>query len=124
VNLTLLGTGAADGWPNPHCRCASCTAARAAGTLRGQTSALLDETLLLDCGPETPQSAQRAGLDLTRLRHVLLTHAHPDHCGPAFLLFRAWVFPDKGASAEELRDETMRLSPVRPYDNDSRENRR
>jgi adenosylcobinamide kinase / adenosylcobinamide-phosphate guanylyltransferase len=91
VNLTLLGTGAADGWPNPHCGCASCAGARAGGALRGQTSALLDETLLLDCGPETPQAAQRAGLDLTRMRHVLLTHAHPDHCAPAFLLFRAWV---------------------------------
>ena len=91
MNLTLLGTGAADGWPNPHCRCASCAGARAVGTLRGQTAALLDGTLLLDCGPEAPHAAQRAGLDLTGLRHVLLTHAHPDHCAPAFLLFRAWV---------------------------------
>lgn len=91
MNLTLLGTGAADGWPNPHCACASCATARATGSLRGQTSALLDETLLLDCGPEAPPAAQRAGLDLTGLRHVLLTHAHPDHCAPAFLLFRAWV---------------------------------
>ena len=91
MNLTLLGTGAADGWPNPHCRCASCTTARSAGSLRGQTSALLDGTLLLDCGPETPHAAQRAGLDLTGLRHVLLTHLHPDHCSPAFLLFRGWV---------------------------------
>jgi adenosylcobinamide kinase / adenosylcobinamide-phosphate guanylyltransferase len=91
VNLTLLGTGSADGWPNPHCGCASCAGARAAGRLRGQTAALLDEALLLDCGPETPHAAQRAGLDLTRLRHVLVTHAHPDHCAPAFLLFRSWV---------------------------------
>jgi adenosylcobinamide kinase/adenosylcobinamide-phosphate guanylyltransferase len=91
VNLTLLGTGSADGWPNPHCTCASCTAARTDGPLRGQTSALLDGTLLLDCGPSAPEAAQRAGLDLTGLRHVLLTHAHPDHCAPAFLLFRSWV---------------------------------
>jgi adenosylcobinamide kinase/adenosylcobinamide-phosphate guanylyltransferase len=91
MNLTLLGTGSADGWPNPHCSCASCTASRAAGSLRGQTAALLDDVMLLDCGPETPAAAQRAGLDLTRLRHVLITHAHPDHCAPAFLLFRSWV---------------------------------
>ena len=91
MNLTLLGTGSADGWPNPHCVCASCAAARASGTLRGQTAALLDGVLLLDCGPQTPQAAQHAGLDLTRLRHVLITHAHPDHCAPAFLLFRSWV---------------------------------
>jgi adenosylcobinamide kinase/adenosylcobinamide-phosphate guanylyltransferase len=75
VNLTLLGTGPAEGWPQPRCRCASCTSARSTGTLRGPTSALLDETLLLDCGPQTPYAVQRAGLDLTRLRHVLLTHA-------------------------------------------------
>ena len=65
------------------------------GRLRSQTSALLDGTLLLDCGPETPHAAQRAGLDLTGLRHVLLTHAHPDHCAPAFLLFRSWVSADE-----------------------------
>ncbi|NUS51308.1 MAG: bifunctional adenosylcobinamide kinase/adenosylcobinamide-phosphate guanylyltransferase, partial [Nocardioidaceae bacterium] len=55
------------------------------------TAALVDGTLLLDCGPETPQAAQRAGVDLTALRHVLLTHVHPDHCAPAFLLYRSWV---------------------------------
>ena len=91
MSLTLLGTGSADGWPNPHCRCASCAAARSTGSLRGQTAALLDGVLLLDCGPVAPHAAQRAGLDLTGLRHVLLTHAHPDHCAPAFLLFRSWV---------------------------------
>ncbi len=95
MNLTLLGTGSADGWPNPHCTCASCTEARRDGRLRSQTSALLDGTLLLDCGPETPHAAQRAGLDLTELRHVLITHAHPDHCAPAFLLFRSWVEADR-----------------------------
>jgi adenosylcobinamide kinase / adenosylcobinamide-phosphate guanylyltransferase len=91
MNLTLLGTGSADGWPNPHCSCSSCTTVRSAGLLRGQTSALLDGVLLLDCGPEAPQAAQRAGTDLTALRHVLLTHPHPDHCAPAFLLYRSWV---------------------------------
>ncbi len=91
MDLTLLGTGSADGWPNPHCGCATCALAREEGRFRGQTSALLDGVLLLDCGPETPPAAQRAGVDLTRLRHVLVTHAHPDHCAPAFLLFRSWV---------------------------------
>ena len=62
MNLTVLGSGSADGWPNPHCRCASCASARTSGTLRGQTAALLDEVLLRDCGPETPHAAQRAGL--------------------------------------------------------------
>jgi adenosylcobinamide kinase/adenosylcobinamide-phosphate guanylyltransferase len=91
MQVRVLGTGSADGWPNPFCSCASCTSARAEGRLRGQTSALVDGVLLLDCGPETPHAAQRAGVDLTRLRHVLITHLHPDHCSPAFLLFRGWA---------------------------------
>ena len=91
MEVRVLGTGSADGWPNPFCTCGSCTAERLAGRLRGQTAALVDGRLLLDCGPETPHAAQRAGVDLSELRHVLLTHAHPDHCAPAFLLYRSWV---------------------------------
>ena len=91
MDVRVLGTGSADGWPNPFCTCPSCAAERVAGRLRGQTAALVDDVLLLDCGPETPHAAQRAGADLSRLRHVLITHAHPDHCAPAFLLFRSWV---------------------------------
>jgi adenosylcobinamide kinase/adenosylcobinamide-phosphate guanylyltransferase len=91
VDVTLLGTGSADGWPNPFCRCASCRAAGAAGLLRSPTSALVDATILLDCGPEAPRQALRAGADLTGLRAVLVTHAHPDHFDPAMLLYRGWA---------------------------------
>ena len=41
-------TGSADGWPNPFCACASCTWAKQAGVIRGQTAALVDDTLMLD----------------------------------------------------------------------------
>ena len=91
MQVTVLGTGAADGWPNPSCACASCESARAAGVLRGQTSALVDDVLLLDCGPDTPRLAEQCGRTLTGLRAVLVTHAHPDHFDPAFLLYRGWV---------------------------------
>jgi adenosylcobinamide kinase / adenosylcobinamide-phosphate guanylyltransferase len=91
MRVTLLGTGAADGWPNPFCRCASCGSARAAGLLRGQTSALVDDVLLLDCGPDTPRQAERCGRSLADVTAVLVTHAHPDHFDPAFLLYRGWA---------------------------------
>ena len=91
IDVRVLGTGSADGWPNPFCACGSCTSERAAGRIRGQSAALVDDTMLLDCGPETPRAAERAGVDLTGLRHVLITHRHPDHCSPAFLLFRSWI---------------------------------
>jgi adenosylcobinamide kinase / adenosylcobinamide-phosphate guanylyltransferase len=91
MEVLLLGTGSADGWPNPFCGCASCLAAAAAGVVRGQTAALVDGTLLLDCGPETPRAALRAGRTLAGVRHLLLTHAHPDHAAPAALLWRSWA---------------------------------
>jgi adenosylcobinamide kinase/adenosylcobinamide-phosphate guanylyltransferase len=91
VRVHLLGTGSADGWPNPFCTCASCADARHTGQVRGQTGALVDDVVLIDCGPEIPAAASRAGIDLTGVRTLLFTHAHPDHVGPALLLFRHWA---------------------------------
>lgn len=89
VEILLLGTGSADGWPNPFCRCDSCLSA--AGSVRGQTAALVDDVLLLDCGPEAPRAAMRFGRSLAGVRHILFTHGHPDHVGPAALLMRHWT---------------------------------
>lgn len=91
MRVHLLGTGSADGWPNPFCTCASCGDARRTGQVRGQTGALVDDVLLIDCGPEIPAAAARHGIDLAGVRSLLFTHAHPDHVGPAALLFRHWA---------------------------------
>jgi adenosylcobinamide kinase/adenosylcobinamide-phosphate guanylyltransferase len=87
VLIRLLGTGAADGWPNPWCSCRSCADARARGELRRPTSALVDDVLLLDLAPGPPP----AGISLAAVRTVLVTHDHPDHCAPLTLLARQWV---------------------------------
>jgi len=88
MEVTLLGTGAADGWPNPWCTCVSCTDARARGQHRQQTSVLVDGALLLDLPPALP-----GGVPLSGVQTVLVTHAHPDHCSPFALLWRHWVAP-------------------------------
>lgn len=89
MRVTLLGTGSADGWPNPFCSCRSCGHERRAGRSRRPSSALVDDVILLDCGPTTPHLPP--SLDLTKVEHVLITHGHPDHLHPAFLLTRSWV---------------------------------
>lgn len=91
MELVMLGTGAADGWPNPFCTCHSCTAALVSGAVRGHTAALVDGRLLVDCGPEVPRAAARYGRTLAGVEHILLTHSHPDHLGPMALLFRSWA---------------------------------
>jgi glyoxylase-like metal-dependent hydrolase (beta-lactamase superfamily II) len=52
-----------------------------------------DEPTLVDCGPGTCTDAlvdglAEHGLALEDLRHVVLTHIHPDHCGGAGALVR------------------------------------
>jgi len=59
--------------------------------VRAQTAALVDGRLLLDCGPEVPYAASRLGRSLAGVRHLLLTHSHPDHAGPMALLARHWA---------------------------------
>jgi phosphoribosyl 1,2-cyclic phosphodiesterase len=88
MQVTLLGTGAADGWPNPWCTCASCSDARERGEHRRQTSALVDRVLLLDLAPTLPGE-----VCLADVHTVLVTHAHPDHCAPFALLWRQWARP-------------------------------
>ena len=91
MDVRLLGTGAADGVPNSWCTCPTCTEARTTGVVRANASVLVDGRLLIDCGPEAPRQAARAGVDLAGVRTVLISHAHDDHLDPAFLMHRSWV---------------------------------
>ena len=87
MRIDLLGNGSADRWPNPWCACPRCTWARSTGSHRARTSALVDRTILIDPGPD----AGAGGIDLTGVRTVLVTHDHPDHLDPAFLLAWSWA---------------------------------
>lgn len=112
MDVVLLGSGAADGWPNPFCRCGSCRDAQDRGDLRGQTAALVDDVLMLDCGPEAPRAAMRYKRNLAGVRHILLTHAHPDHLGPQALLFRSWI---TGLGELEVIGPAAALEVCRPW---------
>lgn len=91
MKIHLLGTGAADGLPSPFCRCDTCAAERSAGRVRTNSCAIIDDAVLIDCGPTATSQAARAGVDLAGISHVLITHGHPDHLAPQFLLWRQWI---------------------------------
>ena len=126
MRLQLLGTGASDGWPNPWCSCASCAAAAADGLVRGQTSALLDDRLLLEIGAEAPRAALRHGTSLAGVEAVLVTHAHPDHHAWPAWMWRGWAPgrlpltlvgpPAVLADARERLDDTVTAVEVRAGD--------
>ncbi|MEV7325628.1 bifunctional adenosylcobinamide kinase/adenosylcobinamide-phosphate guanylyltransferase [Streptomyces sp. NPDC093970] len=79
MEVTLLGTGAPAGLPQPDCSCAACATAVGADA-RAATAVLVDGTLLLDLTPGAAFAAARAGRSLTGVRQVLLSHPHD---GPA-----------------------------------------
>lgn len=80
MKLILLGTGTSTGIPEVACGCAVCQSSDSRDK-RLRTSALLVTSegfrILIDCGPDFRQQANRIGLD--RVDAILLTHEHYDH---------------------------------------------
>lgn len=81
MRLTFLGTAASEGYPNAFCGCQACDGARSAGgrNIRRRSSALIDDELLIDLGPDLMSASWSLGIPLHRLRYVLQTHEHQDH---------------------------------------------
>lgn len=91
MKIKYLGTAAYEGWPSIFCACDSCRRARAAQgkNLRSRSQALINDDLLLDFPPDTSSHVLRYGLDLSKLRHILITHTHSDHFYPEDLIMHA-----------------------------------
>jgi phosphoribosyl 1,2-cyclic phosphate phosphodiesterase len=98
MQLTFLGTAAAQGYPNPFCRCDNCERARALGgpSLRKRSAALIGADLLIDLGPDLIAASFLHGRSLAGVRFCLQTHAHDDHLDPSHLLSRS---PEYGVPA-------------------------
>jgi ribonuclease Z len=45
------------------------------------TSFLIDDSTLLDCGPHTVEYLINMGIDISRIKRVFVTHLHLDHAG-------------------------------------------
>lgn len=103
MKLRFLGTSAATGFPNAHCRCENCTAARAVGgkSIRRMSSALIDDVLLIDLGPDVDSACRDQGLVLADVEWVLQTHPHADHLHPIHAVGRAATWAAKGAKPLE-----------------------
>ncbi len=94
MEILLLGTGAADGWPSPWCRCEACEDARSRGSYRTPTCVLIDGRLQVDVGPHLASQTGRLGRSLAEVETILVTHAHNDHLDPQFIWHRVWAGTD------------------------------
>ena len=88
--LHLLGTGA--GYSEPHR-----TTTMLALSDHKQTDK--ENLLIIDCGGDVIQRVLAAGLNPFALKHLILTHAHPDHLS-GFPLFmeKIWLAGRRTAS--------------------------
>lgn len=90
MDLTVLGTAAAEAWPAPFCVCEACReAARRGGKdLRRRANYQLGTDIHIDWGPDAYHCMLAFGIDYSPLRHLLVTHPHQDHWTPVDLLWR------------------------------------
>ena len=85
MDITFLGTSAANAYPLAFCRCGNCERARELGgaSLRRRSAMLIDDDLLIDLGPDIITGSFLAGRSLAGVRHCLQTHSHADHLDPS-----------------------------------------
>jgi phosphoribosyl 1,2-cyclic phosphate phosphodiesterase len=90
ITLTILGSAAAEGWPALFCECAPCAEARRRGgrNVRRRTAYAVNDDVLVDFGPDIYWQTVEFGLDLSKVRHIFVTHSHYDHLSPIELQWR------------------------------------
>ena len=90
MKIKFLGTAAAEGFPALYCQCDACLEAlkKKGKNIRTRAQALVDDTLLLDFGPDTYFHMINHEVPLDKIHHVLVTHKHSDHFYKNELVFR------------------------------------
>lgn len=78
--INVLGSGAAEGIPAIFCECRLCTEAREKKIYHTRSQVLIDGELLIDFPPDTYYRALCTGTDLSKIKNILITHSHSDHC--------------------------------------------
>src|SRR5687767_629086 len=135
MNLLLLGTAAADGWPAAYCDCPVCDNARRTRgpNLRMRSGPLIDDDLKIDHSPDTVVHMTRAAPSPARLRTILLTHEHPDHLfaselkrtvnvakgqpdHPIALYGNEQVLAKIRATWSDVKQFRLDLRPLRPFE--------
>ncbi len=81
MRIKFLGTGASEAIPAMFCKCRICENARMVGgkEMRSRTGLLVDEALMIDFSPDAYWHARNYGLDLKKVKSLIVTHGHSDH---------------------------------------------
>ncbi|MBQ9964373.1 MAG: MBL fold metallo-hydrolase [Clostridia bacterium] len=105
MKLTYLGTAAAEGFPALFCNCAYCQDARRLGgkNIRTRSQVLINDDLLLDLPADTYHHFLQNNIEGDKIRYLLISHSHSDHCYPNDLMLRGHAF------AHDMRADTLEV---------------
>lgn len=94
MKLTYYGTAAGEGWPGVFCQCDLCRQARKLGgkNIRTRSQSLINDDLLIDLPPDNQLHSLYYGLNLDKVKALLFTHSHSDHCYPEDLENLRWPY--------------------------------
>jgi len=116
MEITFLGTAAAEGYPAPFCRCENCEEARRrkGRNLRLRSSVLINNDLLIDFS-DIIAASSFYGIDLSRVEALLVTHPHPDHLSSEQFFLHAYPFARTDVPVLDVYGsrETIELIPER-----------
>lgn len=117
MRFFVLGSAAAEGIPDPFCRCEVCQIARQQGghEVRARAAALINDDLLIDLGPDVVSAANRFNLYLGNLSVVLVTHRHEDHWLPSNLSWREPGFAATPVAPLTVYGPGDALGDIAPY---------
>lgn len=89
MDVTILGTAAAEGWPAVFCACDTCKRARQAGgkNIRSRQAVMFGPKVRFDFGPDSWYHEAVLGADMSALEHMFISHAHGDHWQPSELTY-------------------------------------
>ena len=90
MKIKFYGTGAGGGIPEIFCYCRVCEYARKHGgkEIRSRSQAVIDDCLGIEFPIDVFAHTAYGGLDMRKIKHVLITHAHNDHFVPSQAISR------------------------------------
>ena len=88
MKVQILGSAAAECFPALWCECEHCEKARKNREIRRRAAYRVDDDTLVDFGPDIHWQVTEFGIDLTKIRRVILTHPHGDHLSPIEFMWR------------------------------------
>lgn len=81
MDITFLGSAAAEGIPFPYCDCETCAHARKhkGKNIRKRCAYMINNDFLIDVGPDLFTACAEHDVDLLNVRYMAVTHSHLDH---------------------------------------------